>query len=97
MVSTLELTCYSSAATAALAYLTHRVVDGQSTLPIEVNGKVVYAPKALVEILFDLSNFSLGYNSTMSKIHEGPPPPEDQYALVVQADRKCHAYVHFMR
>ena len=97
MVSTLELACYSSVAAAALAYLAHKVTDGQSTLPIEVDGKMVFVPKALVDILFDLSKFSHSYNNTISKIHEGPPPPEDQYALVVQADRKCRVYVPYTR
>jgi len=94
MVSPLEIACFSSA-TAALAYLAYKFTDGQVTLPIEVEGKVVYAPKALFEIMFDLSEFSVGYNDTMSKIHEGPPLPEDQYAPVVLADRKCQTCVPF--
>lgn len=84
-----------SSATAAIAYLAYKFTDGQATLPIEVDGRVVYALKALFEIIFDLSKFSIGHNDTMSKIHEGPPLPDDQYASVVLADRKCQVCVPF--
>jgi len=96
MVSSFETACFSSA-TAALAYLAYKFTDGQATLPIEVDGKVVYAPKTLFEIMYDLSEFSVGYNDAMRKIHEGPPLPEDQYASVVLADRKCQGCVPFPR
>lgn len=93
MVNALEIACLSSAV--ALAYLVYKVNGGQSTLPVEVDGEMVFVPKTLIDIMSDLSEFSLSYNNTMSRIHDGPRPPEDQYALVVQADRKCQACVTF--
>ena len=96
MVNPLEIACFSSAAAAALAYLAYKATDGQSTLPVEVDGEMVFVPKTLIDILSDLSEFSLHYNNAISRIHEGPPLPEDQYALVVEADGKCHVYVLFI-
>jgi len=93
MVNTLEIACLSSAV--ALAYLVYKVSGGQSTLPVEVDGEMVFVPKTLIDIMSDLSEFSLSYNNTMSRIHDGPSLPEDQYALVVQADRKCQVCVTF--
>ena len=93
MVNTLEIACLSSAV--ALAYLVYKASGGQSTLPVEVDGEMVFVPKTLVDIMSDLRKFSLGYNNTMSKIHEGPRPPDDEYALVMQADKKCRVYVPF--
>ena len=93
MVNTLEIACLSSAF--ALAYLVYKVSGGQSTLPVEVDGEMVFVPKTLIDIMSDLSEFSLNYNNTMSRIHDGPRLPEDEYALVVQADRKCQACVTF--
>lgn len=87
MISTLEIACLSSAV--ALAYLVYTASSGQSTLPVEVDGEMVFVPKTLIDIMSDLSKFSLGYNSAMSRIHEGPHLPDDEYALVVRADRKC--------
>jgi len=93
MVSTLEIACLSSAV--ALAYLVYKVNGGQTTLPVEVDGEMVFVPKALIDIMSDLSEFSLNYNKTMSRIHDGPRLPEGEYAMVVQADRKCQACVTF--
>ena len=97
MVNPLEIACFSSAAVAALAYIAYKATDGQSTLPIGVDGKMVFVPKTLIDIMFDLSRFSLGYNAAMARIHEGPRLPDDQYALVLQADKECHVYVAFPR
>ena len=93
MVNTLEIACLSSAV--ALAYLVYKANGEQSTLPIEVDGEMVFVPKTLIDILSDMSDFSLHYNNAISRIHEGPPLPEDQHALVAQADRKCHSCVPF--
>jgi len=88
MVNALEIACLSSAAAAALAYLAYKVAEAQSTLPVEVNGEMVFVPKILFDILADLRGFSIRYNAARRRIHEGPRLPDDQYALVLQADRK---------
>jgi len=97
MVNTLEIACLSSAAAAALAYLAYRVAEGQPTLPVEVDGDMVFVPKILFDILSDLRSFSVRYEPARRRIHEGPRLPDDQFAVVLQADRKWEVYVPFTR
>jgi hypothetical protein len=95
MVNTLEIACLSSAA--ALAYLVYKANSGPPMLPVEVDGETVFAPKALFDIMADLSEFSVGYNNAISRISEGPRLPDDQYAVVLQADGKWQVYVPLIR
>lgn len=95
MVNTLEIACLSSAAAAALAYLAYKIDEGQPTLPVEVDGEMVFVPKILFDILSDLRKCSIAYNDAISRIVKGAPLPDDEYAVVLQADRKWQVYVPF--
>ena len=95
MDNTLEVACLSSITAVALAYLAYKVVEGQSTIPIEVGGEIVFMPKTVLDILSDLRKFGIPYNDAITRIHEGPCLPEDQYAVVLQADGKWEMYVPF--
>lgn len=95
MGNTLEVACLSSAAAAALAYLAYKVVEGQSTIPVEVDGEMVFVPKIVLDILSDLRKFSIPYDDAITRITERPRLPEDQYAVVLQADEKWQMYVPF--
>ena len=93
MVDSLGITCLSSAAAAALAYLAYKVVEGRTTLPVEVDGEVVFSPKIVLDILVDIRGFSIRFGPARRGTHEGPRLPDDQYAAVRQADRKWQVYV----
>ena len=95
MGNTLGVACLSSVVAAALAYLAYKVVGDQSTIPVEVDRKMVLVPKTVLDILSDLRKFGIPYNDAIARIHEGPCLPEDQYAVVLQADGKWEMYVPF--
>lgn len=97
MGNTLEIACSTSAVAAALAYLAYKVSEGQSTLPVEVNGEMVFVPKPLIDALYDVANFSVRYNMVIKGFHEGPRVPEDQYAVILQAEKKWQRYVSITR
>ena len=97
MGNTLEIACSTSAVAAALAYLAYKVSEGQSTLPVEVNGEMVFVPKPLIDALYDVANFSVRYNMVIKGFHEGPRAPEDQYAVILQAEKKWQRYVSITR
>ena len=95
MVNTLEIACLSSVVAAALAYLAYKAVEGQITLPVEVDGEMVFVPKIVFDILGDIRSFSIRFGPARRRIHEGPRLPDDQYAAVLEADRKWQVYVPF--
>lgn len=56
---------------------------------------MVFVPKIVLDILADLRKFGIPYDDAITRIHEGPGLPDDEYAVVLQADGKWQMYVHF--
>ena len=82
-------------AAAALAHLAYKIVEGQTTIPIEVDGEIIFVPKIVLYVLSHLRRFNISYDDAITRIHEGPRLAADQYAVVLEADSKWQMYVPF--